>query len=280
MFLTNKTPRRTSFWHSMWTTVYYRENREEIGLTKKKNRRKSRRVTSSDDGPWWRTVARKNEDISRTHSPSRAGGSRLPRRRALMSAYSRDRICASVPSGRVDREEGNALVGTSPPMTDPYSTAGERPTDTPQKRARRGWQGCFSFSLFLFLSERDESFRDIPPTDRDSPDAEKSDCSERSDWFDVAENSNAESASRRNDCQSTKILSTARKKTVHRREAHLAWWIYGDDNIFFSLGAKAGPAHLHLFQQVQWLRSTEKNSFEIVVKLLNMIHLSSSLDLV
>ncbi|EGI61516.1 hypothetical protein G5I_10291 [Acromyrmex echinatior] len=58
-----------------------------------------------------------------------------------MSAYSRDQICASVPSGRVDREVGNALVGTSPPITNPYPTAGERPTDTPQEQAQSGSVG-------------------------------------------------------------------------------------------------------------------------------------------
>ncbi|KYN11862.1 hypothetical protein ALC57_16003 [Trachymyrmex cornetzi] len=74
-----------------------------------------------------------------------------------MSAYSRDRICASVPSGRVDREVGNALVGTSPPMTDPYSTAGERPTDTPQERAQRGVGGS-SMVMIIFVFSQCESW--------------------------------------------------------------------------------------------------------------------------
>lgn len=88
-----------------------------------------------------------------------------------MSAYFGDRICASVPSDRVDREEGNALVGRSPPMMDPYSTRVNAPRIRPWNEPGVGGWDALSFS------ERDKSFRDIPPTDRDSSAAETSDCS-------------------------------------------------------------------------------------------------------
>lgn len=133
------------------------------GPTKKKQGKKPwalSRVTSSDyDGPWWRTVARKNEDISRTHVvrhrgfPSSAGESVNAR------ILSRSNICASVSSGRVDREEGNALVGRSPPMPDPLLHAGERPTDTPRERARAWAAGMlFLFSLSLSSSLSSSSY--------------------------------------------------------------------------------------------------------------------------
>ncbi|TGZ46391.1 hypothetical protein DBV15_03658 [Temnothorax longispinosus] len=100
---------------------------------------------------------------------------------------SRDRICASVPSGRVDRdEEGNALVGRSPPMMDPLlHRRVNAPRIRPENEPGVGGRDALSLSLSLLslslsFSGRDKTFRDIPPTDRDSSAAETSDCSERS----------------------------------------------------------------------------------------------------
>lgn len=100
---------------------------------------------------------------------------------------SRDRICASVPSGRVDREEGNALVGRSPPMMNPYSMRVNAPRIRPRNAARRGWQGWLSlspdetnrFGTFHLLTETLRQPRRVI--------ARRA----KSDWLDVAENSNA-----------------------------------------------------------------------------------------
>ena len=141
------------------------------------------------------------------------------------------------PRGR-ERVGGNISAYDGSLLHDGWPPHGYAPGTSP---ARRGWQGCLSFSLFLFLSEWDESFRDIPPTDRDSPDPETSDCSERSDWFDVAENSNAESAGQTGRTTVSLLkFWTSRGKRQFTSETHLtpSWWSYGDDNILFLIVRK------------------------------------------
>lgn len=132
---------------------------------------------------------------------------------------SRSNMRERAPSGRVDREEGNALVGTSPPMMDPYSARVNAPRIRPRNESGVGGRDALSFSLrtrrivfgtFHLLTETLRMRRRVialsDPIDSTLP---KIATSNRQDGG--------------NGYQSTKILDTARKKTVRRRGgAHLA----------------------------------------------------------